>query len=292
MVHRDHPAVSGRTRDNPNLHTVVEEARNDRRTLRTDPDPGRRHRPDQPEGQRRARRVRDQPRHRVHRIGAQGTRPDRSPADRGDDARRPAATRLRPVQRAVEQPAEVGVPGESPRPERGAVLPAAVRAPVRDAARRLHADGRPGHRAVQPRVPPHPGRLPLGGPPGGRRDRAAQHRSRPGRRRPAGGDGLRGHPRHRRPGHRRHRDLGRQARRLHGSRRHPPAPRAPRRAGHGHRQPEAAQRRHVPRHPARPRAGPAVRRPDRRLRRGLRASCSRTRCCTGRTSVRATPGGS
>ena len=40
----------------------------------------------------------------------------------------------------------------------------------------------------------------------------------------------------------------------------------PGRAGHGHRQPETAQRRHVPRRPARPGPRPALRRPDRRLR--------------------------
>ena len=37
----------------------------------------------------------------------------------------------------------------------------------------------PGDRAVQPRVPPHPRGVPVGRPPGGRRDRAAQHRSGP-----------------------------------------------------------------------------------------------------------------
>ena len=87
-----------------------------------------------------------------------------------------------------------------------------------------------------------------------------------GRRGPAGGHRLRGHPGHRRPGRRRHRDLHRQARRLHRGRRHPPAPGAAGGAGHGHRQPEAAQRRDVPGCAARPGPRPAVRRPDRRLR--------------------------
>ena len=88
----------------------------------------------------------------------------------------------------------------------------------------------------------------------------------PGRCRPAGRHRLRGHPRHRRPGRRRHRDLHRQARRLHRGRRHPPPPGAAGGAGHGHQQPEAAQRRHVPGRPARQGPRPAVRRPDRRLR--------------------------
>ena len=38
----------------------------------------------------------------------------------------------------------------------------------------------PGDRTVQPGVPPHPRRLPVRRPPGGRRNRPAQHRSRPG----------------------------------------------------------------------------------------------------------------
>ena len=111
-------------------------------------------------------------------------------------------------------------------------------------------------------------------------------------RRPAGGHRLRGHPRHRRPGRRRHRDLHRQARRLHRRRRHPPAPGAAGGAGHGHRQPETAQRRDVPRRAARPGPRRALRPADRRLRHRVSASCSRTRCCTGRTSAPPTPAAS
>ena len=103
-------------------------------------------------------------------------------------------------------------------------------------------------------------------PPGGRRNRLPEHRSRAGRRRPAGRHRLRGHPRHRRPGRRRHRDLHRQTRRLHRRRRHPPPPGAAGGAGHGHQQPQTAQRRHVSGCPARQGPRPAVRRPDRRLR--------------------------
>ena len=58
-----------------------------------------------------------------------------------------------------------------------------------------------------------------------------------GRRRPAGGHRLRGHPGHRRPGRRRHRDLHRQARRVHRGGRDPPVAGAAGGAGHGHRQP-------------------------------------------------------
>ena len=58
-------------------------------------------------------------------------------------------------------------------------------------------------------------------------------------RRPAGGHRLRGHPRHRRPGRRRHRDLRRQARRLHRGGRDPPVAGAAGGAGRGHRQPAA-----------------------------------------------------
>ena len=47
----------------------------------------------------------------------------------------------------------------------------------------------------------------------------------------------------------------------------------------------AAQRRHVPGRAARPGPRPALRRADRRLRHRVPASCSRTRCCTGRTSA-------
>ena len=80
-----------------------------------------------------------------------------------------------------------------------------------------------GDRAVQPRVPPPARGVPVGRPPRRGRDRAAQHRAGRRGRRPAGGHRLRGHPRHRRPGRRRHRDLRRQARGLHRRGRHPPA---------------------------------------------------------------------
>ena len=112
------------------------------------------------------------------------------------------------------------------------------------------------------------------------------------RRRPAGGDRLRGHPRDRRPGRRRHRDRHRQARRLHRRRRHPPVAGAPGRAGRGHRQPGAAQRPAVPGRAARPGPRPALRRVHRRLRHRGQHSCSRTRCCTGRTSAPPTPAAS
>ena len=81
--------------------------------------------------------------------------------------------------RAGQRSAEVGVPGESAGPQRGVVLPAADRAHRGDVAGRLHPDGGPGDRAVQPRVPPPaPRGVPVGRPPRGGRDRAAQHRSR------------------------------------------------------------------------------------------------------------------
>ena len=57
---------------------------------------------------------------------------------------------------------------------------------------------------------------------------------------------LRGHPRHRRPGRRRHPDLHRQAHRLHRRRWHPPAAGHPGGARRRHRQPAAAQRRALP----------------------------------------------
>ena len=71
-----------------------------------------------------------------------------------------------------------------------------------------------------------------------------------------------------------------------------PQPGAAGGAGHGHRQPAAAQRRDVPGRAARPGPRQALRRVHRRLRHRVPASCSRTRCCTGRTSARPTPGGS
>ena len=85
---------------------------------------------------------------------------------------------LRPVPGAGQRSAEVGVPGEPAGPQRGAVLPAADRAHLRDAAGRLHPDRRAGDRTVQPGIPPHPRGLPVGRSPGGRRDRPAEHRSR------------------------------------------------------------------------------------------------------------------
>ena len=89
---------------------------------------------------------------------------------------------------------------------------------------------------------------------------------------------------HRRPGRGRHRDLGRQARRLHRGGRDPPVAGAAGGAGRGHGQPAAAERRDVPGRAARPGPRRPLRRVDRRLRRPRARSCSRTRCCTGRTS--------
>ena len=122
------------------------------------------------------------------------------------------------------RPGQERLPGEPAQPQRGAVLPAADRAPRGDAADRLHPDGRRGDRAVQPRVPPPARRVPVGRPPRPDRDRAAQHRAGRRRRRPDRRHRRRGHPRHRRLGRRRHRDRRRQARRLHRRRRDRPAP--------------------------------------------------------------------
>ena len=83
-----------------------------------------------------------------------------------------------------------------------------------DAADRLHADDRGGHRALQPPVPPAPGRVPVGRRPGADRVVAGRHRARPPRRRPDRGHRRRGDPRHRRLGRRRHRHRRGQARRV------------------------------------------------------------------------------
>ena len=120
---------------------------------------------------------------------------DRAAARRGVHAGRAAAADLRPVPPPGRRPGEVGVPGQPARPQRGAVLQAAVRAHRGDAADRLHPDGRAGDRAVQPRVPPPARGVPVGRPPRGRRAGAAQHRPGRRRRRPARGHRLRGHPR-------------------------------------------------------------------------------------------------
>ena len=129
-------------------------------------------------GQRRAGVPDDQPGHRVHPGRAGGAGADRSAADRGQHPGGPAAPGVRAVPGAGQRSAEVGVPGEPAGPQRGAVLPAADRAHLRDAAGGLHPDGGAGDRAVQPGIPPDPRGLPLGRPPGGRRDRPAEHRSR------------------------------------------------------------------------------------------------------------------
>ena len=177
------------------------------------------------------------------------------------------AARLRPVPAPVDRPAPVGVPGQPAGPQRGAVLPAAVRAHRRDAADRLHPDRRAGDPAVQPRVPPAPRRS---------TSRSTTRRtSRPRCATPGMGaedvdllvatdsEGILG--------------IGDQGvggieisigklARLHRRGRDPPASGDPGGARHGHRQPRAAQRRDVPRRAARPGPRPALRRPDRRLR--------------------------
>ena len=207
-----------------------------------------------------------QPGDRVHARGAAGARAGRAAAPRGVDHRRAAPPGPRPVPAAAGRPGQERVPGQPPRPQRGPVLPAAVGAPGRHAADRLHADGRQGDRALQPRVPPSPGRVPLGGPPGPHRGVVPQLRARRRRRRPHRGHRRRGHPRHRRLGGRRDRDRHRQAGRLHRRGRDPPAPGDPGGARHGHRQPAAAQRQDVPGQPARTGPRAALRRLHRRLR--------------------------
>ena len=217
-------------------------------------------------GQRGARRADDQPGDRVHPRGTGRPWADRVAAHRGEHPGGAAAAGLRPVLGAVYGSAEMGVPGEPQRSQRGAVLPAADRAHLRDAARGVYADRGIGDRKIQPRIPPHPRHLPVRGSPRRGRNRAPKHRPRSGRRRPAGGHRLRGHPGHRRPRGGRHRDLHRQARRVHRGRRHTPTAGATRGIGHGHRQSETSQRRHVPGCQARQGPRPTVRRPDRRLR--------------------------
>ena len=214
-----------------------------------------------------------------------GARADRAAAHRGVDDGGAAAAGLRAVPAAAQRPGQVRVPGEPAGPQRGAVLPAAHRAHRRDAADRLHPDGRGGDRAVQPRVPPPPRGVPVGRPPGGGRDRPAQHRAGRRRRRPDRGHRLRGHPRHRRLGRRRHRDRDRQARRLHRGGRHPSPPGAAGGAGRRHRQPGPAQRRAVPGRAARPGPRRSATTSSSTPTSPRSPGCSRTRCCTGRTSA-------
>ena len=174
---------------------------------------------------------------------------------------------LRAVPRLRDRRRQVGLPHPAARQQRGAVLPARRRARARDAADRLHADGRYGDRGVQPPVPAAARCLPQHRRHRRHRRGAGRHRPRTRRHRPRRRVRRRGHPRHRRLGRRRHRHLDRQARRLHGRRRHRPRAGARGRPRRRHQPRGAAQRPALPR-PA-PLAGARreVRRVHRRLRR-------------------------
>ena len=145
-------------------------------------------------------------------------------------------------QREADRPRTAHLPASAPGHERDLVLPAAARPPGRDDADRLHADGRPGVRAVQPHLSPPARAVHLV-------SGARRHRRDPGQRRVAAGRGdrrhrRRAHPRPGRPGRRRHGHPDRQALALHGLRRHPP----------GHDAADPARRRHQ-----QPRSGSTIR---------------------------------
>ena len=223
---------------------------------------------------------------------ARQARLDRAAAIGSADTGPASAPRLPATTATAQRPGQERLPRAAARPQRDPVLPGTVRPPRRAAAGRLRPDRRRRDREVLPRVPAAARHLPVHRPAGRDRQGVRHAGARPGRRRPDRLHRRRGDPRHRRLGSGRHPDRGRQAGRLHRRGGHRPAPGHPGVAGRRHRQRRAAQRPAIPGQPARPG-------PRRRLRRvhrqvpgdGIRR-CSRTRCCTSRTSARATPGGS
>ena len=126
-------------------------------------------------------------------------------------------SRLRSVSAPAGCAEQEHLPDRAARSQRGAVLPAAFRAPARDDSDRQRSDGRHGDAAVSSRVPASQGRVSLHRSSGRHRGGIRESRRRTGRYRLDPGDRCRANPRARRLGRGRHRNLDRQAGDLYGS---------------------------------------------------------------------------